>query len=362
MAIILDQDFQGGNLGKYTVSGDIVFVENDLRGCQGDWFYWAFRVRGAAGKTLRFDFGDKKRVGYFGAAVSHDLKTWQWGGKADGMYAFTYTFGPEENEAYFCHDLYYSPQRFFSFAQRQHWDVDILCQTEKGRALPCIQLGTGKKQILLASRHHCCESTGTYVLEGILEEIGGKLPPDYSLLAIPFVDYDGVMEGDQGKNRAPYDHNRDYHDQPVYAACREIMARAKKQDTVMAFDFHSPHHCALTSAGPGPYCDHVFMIRNNPGMRDQQVLFSRLFREEAARDPAAFSYTGEYDFDYDTLWNSDNKPTFGCYFAHFPGVQLAFCLETAYNGVENDRVTQESLLALGRSFGRAMLRYMASSV
>ena len=105
MAIILDQDFQGGNLGKYTVSGDIVFVENDLRGCQGDWFYWAFRVRGAAGKTLRFDFGDKKRVGYFGAAVSHDLKTWQWGGKADGMYAFTYTFGPEENEADFCHDL-----------------------------------------------------------------------------------------------------------------------------------------------------------------------------------------------------------------------------------------------------------------
>ena len=104
------------------------------------------------------------------------------------------------------------------------------------------------------------------------------------------------------------------------------------------------------------------MIRNNPGMRDQQVLFSRLFREEAARDPAAFSYTGEYDFDYDTLWNSDNKPTFGCYFAHFPGVQLAFCLETAYYGVGKDRVTQESLLALGRSFGRAMLRYMASSV
>ena len=36
------------------------------------------------------------------------------------------------------------------------------------------------------------------------------------VLAIPFMDKDGVEEGDQGKNRKPRDHNRDYIGQSVH--------------------------------------------------------------------------------------------------------------------------------------------------
>ena len=91
----------------------MVRVENELRDTQGDWFYWAFRVRGAAGRTLTFDFGDKAWVGPWGAAVSHDGVNWTWGGAAseDGK-RFTYAFAPDEAEVYFCHDLHYAPARF----------------------------------------------------------------------------------------------------------------------------------------------------------------------------------------------------------------------------------------------------------
>ena len=55
----IDRDYIGGNIHVLGAEGDMVRVENELRDTQGDWFYWAFRVRGATGRTLTFDFGDK---------------------------------------------------------------------------------------------------------------------------------------------------------------------------------------------------------------------------------------------------------------------------------------------------------------
>lgn len=62
----------------------------------------------------------------------------------------------------------------------------------------------------MTARHHACESTGNYVLEGVLEELIKSLPNNLSVMCVPFVDYDGVVNGDQGKNRFQHDHNRDY--------------------------------------------------------------------------------------------------------------------------------------------------------
>ena len=39
--------------------------------------------------------------------------------------------------------------------------------------------------------------------------------PNYLVYVIPFVDIDGVENGDQGK-QAPHDHNRDYINSPIY--------------------------------------------------------------------------------------------------------------------------------------------------
>ena len=48
-------DFCGGNARILGVDGDRVHFANEIRDTMGDWFYWAFAVKGAAGRTITFD-------------------------------------------------------------------------------------------------------------------------------------------------------------------------------------------------------------------------------------------------------------------------------------------------------------------
>ena len=92
--------------------------------------------------------------------------------------------------------------------------------SEKGREQQAYLFGNlnAKKTILLTARHHACESVANYVLEGLLD---GLLREKYSVtedckvLVVPFMDIDGVEDGDQGKSRFPHDHNRDYLAEPI---------------------------------------------------------------------------------------------------------------------------------------------------
>ena len=124
----IDKNFVSGNIEVLDIQGDTVTLANELRDIweERDWFYWAFRVTGAAGRTVTFQFPHVNRVGYWGAAVSTDLYSWEWtGGRRawtaeDGTVyeAFSYTFGPEENEGYFCYNMLYTPARFESSLTR----------------------------------------------------------------------------------------------------------------------------------------------------------------------------------------------------------------------------------------------------
>lgn len=54
----VDADLPAGNIIVDGIVGDAVKVRKDLRD-SNMWFYWAFRVRGAAGRTVKFDFTEK---------------------------------------------------------------------------------------------------------------------------------------------------------------------------------------------------------------------------------------------------------------------------------------------------------------
>lgn len=100
--------------------------------------------------------------------MSFDLKKWNW---LDGRRIntkFTCTF--RENTVYFAHNMLYTPEMFFEFAQKQRLHIQELCKSKKGRSVHCFTVGTGKRNIIAAARHHTCESTGNYVLEGFVEE------------------------------------------------------------------------------------------------------------------------------------------------------------------------------------------------
>ncbi|MBR4750312.1 MAG: hypothetical protein IK077_00975, partial [Thermoguttaceae bacterium] len=69
----IDVDFPGANVVVDSISDDgLVKVRPDLRDTVGDWFYTAFRVKCAQGRTLTFEFDAPNRVGARGPAISSD--------------------------------------------------------------------------------------------------------------------------------------------------------------------------------------------------------------------------------------------------------------------------------------------------
>src|SRR5918998_4082861 len=77
----VDADCPGGNVIVDRIDGDDIHVRPDLRDTVGDWFYWNFRVRGAAGRTVNVHFTKGNPIGVRGPAVSIDGgKTWRWAG------------------------------------------------------------------------------------------------------------------------------------------------------------------------------------------------------------------------------------------------------------------------------------------
>jgi hypothetical protein len=88
----------------------------------------------------------------------------------------------------------------------------------------------------------------SWILEGLMETIlsdtddGRCFCKNTEALVVPFMDKDGVEEGDQGKNR-PYDHNRDYYTESIYpsvAALRKLVPDWSQGRLTMAIDFHCP--------------------------------------------------------------------------------------------------------------------------
>ena len=153
-AVTVDANLPAGNVVVEEISGDTVRLRQDLRDTAGEWFYWAFRVTGAAGRTLTFDFTNKKGgggpVGVRGPVVSTDGgKTFAYPldgkSKPDG---FTYSFGPHDDEVLFyeCHPYVRANwDAFVAKCARQgggkYFVAETLCTSRKGADVPCARFG-----------------------------------------------------------------------------------------------------------------------------------------------------------------------------------------------------------------------------
>ena len=378
--ISIHQNFTGGNIRVKKQEGCEVWLENELRDTVCDWFYWAFCIEGAQGQTLTFHF-QKNRLGYFGPAVSHDLENWQWlenlccnhtnqNGSEEEY--FTYTFGETESKVYFAHHMLYHPARFLQFAHRQNLPVKTLCLSRKGRKIPFTVLkgpadqkgsavpdtsarrngSSGQKKIVLTARHHACESTGNYIMEGILEELCKEPIPGFDIFCVPFVDYDGVVDGDQGKARAPHDPNRDYEEdkEAIYPAVKAIRKYIMEEQVLFGFDFHSPWHC-------GGVRDRCFIVQKAKKVLDRLNLFGTLLEKNMT--PRAFGYRHEDDYPPDFGWNHSDDPTFANFVMDMAGTaELAFSLETAYFGSPSNPFSPDGVVENGRCFARALREYI----
>ena len=344
--IRIHKQFLGGNIRLIHHEDRDYFLENELRDTTSDWFYFAFCVEGAGGKELTFHM-QKNRLGPWGPAVSHDLVHWHWLGSCSDD-SFTYRFDENENEVYFAHHMLYHPRRMLRFAEKSEYVIGELCQSRKGRSVPFLTLGKGEKSILLTARHHACESTGSYVLEGVLRTLARILPEDYRIFCVPFVDYDGVVDGDQGKGRAPHDHNRDYGEEHLYPEVAAICKYRETHTAVLGFDFHSPWH-------RGGENDTVFIVRNLAQKERLADAFSALLASRITKN--SMHYQERNDHPAGVGWNTGCAPNFARTTCLCHDCLLALTLETAYFGTENDRTSEDRLLALGEAFALAIVDF-----
>ncbi len=323
------------------------------------WFYWHFAAEGAPNKTVRFHMGPWPVVGYCGAAVKHEGEGWRWAGKPIEDYTgFEYTFGPEETRVEFCHDFHYSFDRWTDLVSRLGLQdaAEVLTVSEKGRPVPLLRVGEGPRCALIACRHHACESTGSYVTEGLLREYLRSPLPQLRLLIVPFVDLDGVLDGDQGKNRFPHDHNRDYSDAPLYRSVEAVMRLAREEKPEFVFDLHSPWHFGDTN-------DHFYMdLFGVTAQREKIDRFRAILEAESQNDPPAVRYRREYD---EMLLKKhadrplDQKvPNFKEFFASRKEVSLICTMEMPYFGDPPFRVNEADMLRAGGTFLRAFGRYL----
>lgn len=256
--VTIDAEFPGGNVVVKSIEGNTVHLAPDLRGGQ-PWFYWCFDAESAKPGTVTFVFAKPPMIGVRGPAVSRDGgRSWQWLGaehveSAKEAERFSFRFTAAQERVRFAVAIPYLPNDLDAFLLKNkgnpHLTRTVLAKTRKGTPVDLLQIGTpapGRPSMLVTARHHACESTASYVLEGFLQEAMSDSPAAidfrkrYVLYAVPIVDRDGVQAGDQGKNRTPHDHNRDYGPEPLYPEIRAIQDLVDEKDVRFAIDFHCP--------------------------------------------------------------------------------------------------------------------------
>jgi hypothetical protein len=377
---VVDCDFPGGNIILDAIEGDVIAVHQDLRDTEGDWFYWHFRVRGAAGRPLTVRFTQSNVIGVRGPAVSTDGgKRWQWlgAGSVDGQ-SFQYQVPAHAGEVRFSFGMPYLEADLKAFLQRHsgspYLETGVLCTTKQGRSTELLRLGrldgNCDHRVLLTCRHHCCEMMASYSLEGIMEtvladpEVGEWFRRHVEFLIVPFVDKDGVENGDQGKNRRPHDHNRDYGGTssadsiyPSVHALRELVPQWSGGRLRFALDMHCPWI-------RGEHNEVIYFV----GGPDQEI-WARVVRfseilETVQTGPLTFAATNNLPFGqaWNTAANLHGGKSFGRWAAELPGIYVGTGIEIPYANASGAAVTAETARALGRDLARALYRFLGGVV
>ncbi|MFC3800082.1 hypothetical protein [Cohnella sp. GCM10012308] len=361
--IQIRSDYAGGNIKVVSVD-EVVRVEQEIRDSAYWWFYWSFCIRCDEERDVVFEFTNGEVVGPWGPAYSLDGIHWEWLGAQSVLSAksFVYRFAPDHPEVYFAFSLPYQVRHFERFYERIKTlpivRRDILCLTKKQTEVPLLLVGSADapEHLFFCSRHHACESTVNYVLEGLLAFLIEDHPASgflerYCIHFVPFVDIDGVENGDQGKGRAPHDHNRDYVEQPIYAVTPAIMRFVRALRPVVGMDFHCPHKW-------GERNDHVFIVKTGTGADRRIERFGQALSElsRGLDDARDIPYDPANDIEMGDDWNQP-YPTCSSFMIQ-ENVPMAFSIKIPYFGLVEGQYTADSLRRLGGRMAQALKIYL----
>lgn len=160
--------------------------------------------------------------------------------------AFCYPYGPQDIEALLDHS-------------KGYWHRDAIGLSQGGREIVRLSNaygapGSSQPGLYLIAGQHAGETPGSLVLDGMLQHFSQVRKAGYTVWAVPICDIDGVMAGDYGKDRFPYDLNRAWGSPPMRheaLALRHDAARWRERcKPILALDLHAPGACEKE----GVYC------------------------------------------------------------------------------------------------------------
>ncbi len=358
----IDANLPGGNIVVERIEGDEAWVHQDLRTTQGSWFYWYFRVTEAAGRTIRIHFTEGPALGARGPGCSLDGgRSWHWLGTecVDGQ-SFVHTVDAQAAEVHFSFGMPYTEKDLLVFLERhtgnERLSVEELCRSREKRSVRLLRVASPERhqpQVLVTSRHHACEMMANYVLEGLLEEtlLTAVMPAE--LIAVPFVDTDGVENGDQGKNRQPCDHNRDYNTgrHPETVAIRHYVNELRR--LMVTLDLHCPYIS-------GKWNELIYQVgAPEPPIWHEQQVFGAIL-EDACTGP--LPYKASNDLPWGEAWNTTANFAQGKaashWLSHLPHTRLVSSFEIPYANAEGAEVNAESARAFGANLAQAIGAYL----
>ncbi len=263
----------------------------------------------------------------------------------------------------------------------------VHCHSRKGREVERIEISTSdgeavpprtppfpslggeggsapRRNLFFTSRHHACEMSATFVLEGILDAasapdaFGRRFREAFRVFAVPFVDKDGVEDGDQGKSRIPHDHNRDYMEHPLYPEVAANIEFLRRTPVDFALDLHCPW---LHDVGnPEGTAGVIHALLPPPPVREADALrFLGILEGEV---PANVPFRASDSLRYGTRWNSpdiETGPGWAAdrWFWHGAKIPFGMCFEIPYANLRDRAFRPDDARDFGRAIARSIYSY-----
>lgn len=358
--------FPGGNAIIKQTEINTYSIEPDQRIGTMLWFYWCFKLLDPQNQVYTFNLSPKCTTSK-GYAISIDQGlTWQWADPAtfkDNI--ITFQAPANTNEVILSMGMTYTLKNWQYFLSHINFieeaSLETLCTTRNGRQAPILRIKKNqiqKYKLVITARHHCCEMMANYVLEGMIKYVFQNINKSdlqaIEFVFIPMVDLDGVEEGDQGKGRAPHDHNRDYGEICLYPETHAIKAEVNKNKNqkLMTLDVHCPHL-------KGFWNEQVYIVGKpfERMIKEEKKFLEIVETENDGELPFGRKNILPYGMEWNTIPPGSSNGTWCGQQAH---VMLASSVEIPYGNAEGHDVTQDSARKLGEVIVRAMIQYINS--
>src|SRR5256885_805415 len=167
--IRIDARFPTGNGVLMTAPDGTPMLDRDSRDSTGDRWYWHVRLRADTDTVARVRLARPGLLGRYGPAVRRDGR-YEWSyttPQQDGWFAVPVT---ASSDIRLCATLPYGLAELDAFRRRTTPDVTWRTLAASERHLPVPMLAAVASEaphlLLLTARHHACEATASYVLEG----------------------------------------------------------------------------------------------------------------------------------------------------------------------------------------------------